>query len=323
MRNTIYAVFLAFGCGIVLGRILLPILHKLKFGQNIYELAPEAHKKKQGTPTMGGLVIAGAALLSGCVLGFLSEGSKTLLLAMFALALANMGIGFADDMTKIRHKENQGLTARQKLIVQTLVAVAFSVFCYFSPQVGSSIQIPFLRTEVNLGLLYIPITAFVIVGTTNSANLMDGLDGLLTSVSYVDFLFFSVLAGLLGESALGAGCGAIVGGCFAFLFYNAFPARMFMGDTGSMFLGGAVSAAAVLMRQPLILLLVAFWMMMSSLSDLIQFAYFRATHGKRIFKMAPIHHHFELSGIHESKIVVIYTVTTILLCLLAYLGIVG
>ena len=323
MRNTIYAVFLAFGCGIVLGRILLPILHKLKFGQNIYELAPEAHKKKQGTPTMGGLVIAGAALLSGCVLGFLSEGSKTLLLAMFALALANMGIGFADDMTKIRHKENQGLTARQKLIVQTLVAVAFSVVCYFSPQVGSSIQIPFLRTEVNLGLLYIPITAFVIVGTTNSANLMDGLDGLLTSVSYVDFLFFSVLAGLLGESALGAGCGAIVGGCFAFLFYNAFPARMFMGDTGSMFLGGAVSAAAVLMRQPLILLLVAFWMMMSSLSDLIQFAYFRATHGKRIFKMAPIHHHFELSGIHESKIVVIYTVTTSLLCLLAYLGIAG
>lgn len=323
MRNTIFAVFLAFGCGIVLGRILLPVLHKLKFGQNIYELAPEAHKKKQGTPTMGGLVIAGAALLSGCLFGFLSEGSKALLLAMFALALANLGIGFADDMTKIRHKENQGLTPKQKLIVQTLVAAAFSVYCYFSPQVGSSIQIPFIRAELNLGLLYIPITTFVIVGTTNSANLMDGLDGLLTSVSYVDFLFFSVLAFFLGESALGAGCGAIVGGCFAFLFYNAFPAKMFMGDTGSMFLGGAVSAAAVLMRQPLILLLVAFWMMMSSLSDLIQFAYFRATHGKRIFKMAPIHHHFELSGIHESKIVVIYTVTTILLCLLAYLGIAG
>ena len=323
MHNTIFAVFLSFVCGIVLGRILLPILHKLKFGQNIYELAPEAHKKKQGTPTMGGLVIAGAALLSGCIFGFLSEGSKGILVAMFVLALANMGIGFADDMTKIRHKENKGLTPRQKLIIQTVVSVAFSVWCYFSPAVGSSIRIPFFRAELNLGILYIPITAFIIVGTTNSANLLDGLDGLLTSVSYVDFAFFSVLAGMLGESALGAGCGAIVGGCFAFLYYNAFPARMFMGDTGSMFLGGAVSAAAVLTRQPLILLLVAFWMMMSSISDLIQFAYFRATHGKRFCKMAPIHHHFELCGIHESKIVVIYTVTTILLSLLAFVGIAG
>ena len=184
------------------------------------------------------------------------------------------------------------------------------------------IRIPFTGKELNLGILYIPIIAFIVVGTTNSANLLDGLDGLLTSVSYVNFAFYAVLAILSGEAVLGTGCGALVGACFAFLYYNAFPARMFMGDTGSMFIGGVVVGAAVLLRQPLVLLLTAFWMMMSSLSDLIQFAYFRATNGKRFFKMAPIHHHFELCGLHESKIVVIYTVTTILLSLLALLGVI-
>ncbi|MBQ7488212.1 MAG: phospho-N-acetylmuramoyl-pentapeptide-transferase [Clostridia bacterium] len=321
MKYVAAAVFTAFICGIILGRILLPVLHKMKFGQNIYELAPEAHKKKQGTPTMGGLVIASAALLAVCIMAFFVPGPKQLLIAVLLLGHVNMGIGFADDMTKIRHKENKGLTPRQKLIIQTVAAIIFAVYCYMSPLVGSVIRIPFLRTEVDLGILYIPITAFIIVGTTNSANLLDGLDGLLTSVAYVDFAFFAILAVLAGDLALGAGCGALVGACFAFLFYNAYPAKMFMGDTGSMYIGGAVSAAAVVMRQPLILLLVAFWMMMSSLSDLIQFAYFRATHGKRIFKMAPIHHHFELSGISEPKIVMIYNVTTILLCLAALLGV--
>ncbi|MBQ8093128.1 MAG: phospho-N-acetylmuramoyl-pentapeptide-transferase [Clostridia bacterium] len=322
MKTGVFAVLMAFLCGIVLGKILLPILHKLKFGQNIYELAPEAHKKKQGTPTMGGLVIAGAGLITACVLGFVVPGSKQMLIAMLLLGLLNLGIGFADDMTKIRHKENKGLTPKQKLIIQTVIAFAFAVWCYMNPAIGSSIKIPFTGRELNLGILYIPIIAFIVVGTTNSANLLDGLDGLLTSVSYVDFAFLAVLAMMTGEAALGTGCAALVGACFAFLFYNAFPAKMFMGDTGSMFIGGAVSAAAIVLRQPLLLLLIAFWMMMSSLSDLIQFAYFRATHGKRIFKMAPIHHHFELCGIHESKIVVIYTVTTMMLSLVAYMGVI-
>ena len=159
------------------------------------------------------------------------------------------------------------------------------------------------------------------MGTTNSANLLDGLDGLLTSVSYVDFAALAVLCVLAGQLPLGAGCGALMGGCLAFLLYNAYPAKVFMGDTGSMFIGGAVSACAVLLRQPLLLLFIGFWMMMSSLSDLIQFAYFRATHGKRIFKMAPIHHHFELSGMHEVKIVAMYMTTTIILSLIAVLSV--
>ena len=300
MQRMLLTLLLAFAVGAVLGKLLLPVLHRLKFGQNVYELAPENHKKKQGTPTMGGLVIAGAAILAALVMNDYSGPlGQNMLLAMLLMALGNLCIGFADDMTKIRRGKNGGLTPKQKMFFQTILALAFSTYCYFHPQVGSAIKVPFLRAEWDLGILYIPVMMFIIVGTTNSANLLDGLDGLLTSVSMVDFLTLAVIAVAAGLSGLGAGCAALCGGCMAFLLYNAYPARMFMGDTGSMFIGGAVVAAAMLMRQPLILVLIAFWMLMSSVSDIIQIAYFKATHGKRVFKMAPIHHHFELCGIHE------------------------
>ena len=191
---------------------------------------------------------------------------QNMLLAMLLMALGNLCIGFVDDMTKIRKGKNGGLTPKQKMIFQTLLALAFSCYCYFHPQVGSVIKVPFFRVEWDLGIWYIPIMMFIIVGTTNSANL-------------------------------------------------------FMGDTGSMFIGGAVVAAAMLLRQPLILVLIAFWMLMSSLSDIIQITYFKKTHGKRIFKMAPIHHHFELCGIHETKIVTMYMVTTAILCVITLLGV--
>lgn len=320
MHAVLYTLLAAFILGIILGKILLPILHKLHFGQNIYELAPEAHKKKQGTPTMGGLVISGSALLASLAGLFFYHGPWKFPCAMLILALCNMAIGLADDMTKIRRGKNGGLTPRQKLVVQTVAALIFAVYCMKNAQAGTSIYVPFLHKELDLGLLYVPIITFVVVGTTNSANLLDGLDGLLTSVSMVDFGAFAILSVLMGHTELGLVCGALCGACMAFLFYNAFPAQMFMGDTGSMFIGGAVSAVAVLLGQPLLLILMAFWMMMSSLSDLIQFAYFRATHGKRIFKMAPIHHHFELCGLHEAKIVMIYLVTTAMLCMIALAG---
>lgn len=291
---------IAFAVGIVLGKVMLPVLHKLKFGQNIYELAPEAHKKKQGTPTMGGLVIAGAAIAAALVMNDYSVPmGQNMLLAMLLMALGNLCIGFVDDMTKIRKGKNGGLTPKQKMIFQTLLALAFSCYCYFHPQVGSVIKVPFFRVEWDLGIWYIPIMMFIIVGTTNSANLLDGLDGLLTSVSMVDFATLAVLCGAASLGSLGVGCAAMCGACMAFLSRNAYPAQMFMGDTGSMFIGGAVVAAAMLLRQPLILVLIAFWMLMSSLSDIIQITYFKKTHGKRIFKMAPIHHHFELCGIHD------------------------
>ena len=322
MQRMMLTLLLAFAVGCLLGKLLLPVLHKLKFGQNIYELAPEAHKKKQGTPTMGGLVIAGAAIVAALVANdYTQPFSQNMLLAMLLMAFGNLCIGFADDMTKIRRGKNGGLTAKQKMFFQTILALAFSAYCYFHPQVGPVIKVPFLRVEWNLGILYIPIMMFIIVGTTNSANLLDGLDGLLTSVSMVDFATLAVIAGAAGLGGVGVGCAAMCGGCMAFLMRNAYPAQMFMGDTGSMFIGGAVVAAAMLLRQPLILVLIAFWMLMSSVSDIIQITYFKATHGKRVFKMAPIHHHFELCGMHEVKIVAMYMVTTAALCALTLLGV--
>ena len=323
MQRMMLSVVFAFLVGALLGKLLLPVLYKLKFGQNIYELAPEAHKKKQGTPIMGGLTFAGAAIVTSLIMNDYSVPvTQNMTLAVIAMALGNMFIGFADDMTKIRGGKNAGLTAKQKMFFQAILALAFTLYCYFHPMVGSAIRIPFLKAELNLGILYIPVMMFIIVGTTNSANLLDGLDGLCTGVSMLDFAAMAVMAAAAGIGGdLGVICAAMVGGLMGFWLYNVHPAKMFMGDTGSMFIGGAVVAAAMLMRQPLVLVLIAFWMLMSSLSVMIQVTYFRKTGGKRIFKMSPIHHHFELCGVHETKIVMMYMVTTVLLCIVALLGV--
>ena len=323
MQRMMMTLLLAFAVGIVLGKLLLPVLHKLKFGQNVYELAPESHKKKQGTPTMGGLGFAGAALVACLLMNDYSAPLwQNMTLAVLLMALGNMCIGFADDMTKIRGGKNAGLTPKQKMFFQTILALAFSLYCYFHPQVGSVIEIPFLRAQLDLGILYVPIMMFIIVGTTNSANLLDGLDGLLCSVSIVDFAALAVIAAAAGLGGdLGVCCAAMCGGCMGFWLRNIYPAQMFMGDTGSMFLGGAIVAAAMLLRQPLILVLIAFWMLMSSLSVMIQVTYFKKTGGKRIFKMSPIHHHFELCGMSEFRIVAMYMTTTVALCLITLMGI--
>ena len=319
MQRMMITLLIAFAVGIVLGKLLLPLLHKLKFGQNIYELAPEAHKKKQGTPTMGGLVIAGAAIIASLIMNDYSQPLRqNMLLAMLLMALGNLCIGFADDMTKIRRGKNGGLTPKQKMFFQALLALAFSCYCYFHPQVGHVIKVPFLRVEWDLGIWYIPVMMFIIVGTTNSANLLDGLDGLLTSVSMVDFATLAVLCGAASLGSLGVGCAAMCGACMAFLSRNAYPAQMFMGDTGSLFLGGAVAGLAFACEMPLILLLVGLIYIIETLSVILQVTYFKATHGKRLFKMAPIHHHFEMCGWGEKKIVLVFTGITVVLCLLAY-----
>ena len=323
MQRMMITAILAYAVGVVLGKLLLPVLYKLKFGQNIYELAPEAHKKKQGTPIMGGLIFAGACILSTLVMHAYGVGlMQNMALSMILMALGNMGIGFADDMTKIRGGKNAGLTPKQKMAFQTVLALAFSLYCYFHPQVGSVIKIPFLRAELDLGILYVPVMMFIIVGTTNSANLLDGLDGLCAGVSILDFTTLTILAGVAGFGGdLGVCCAAMVGGLMGYWVYNVHPAKVFMGDTGSMFIGGAVVAAAMLLRQPLILVLIAFWMLMSSLSVMIQVTYFKKTGGKRIFKMSPIHHHFELCGMSEFRIVAMYMTTTAIMCLITLLGV--
>ena len=323
MQRMMITAILAYAIGVVLGKLLLPVLYKLKFGQNIYELAPEAHKKKQGTPIMGGLIFAGACILATLAMHTYGVSlMRNMALAMILMALGNMGIGFADDMTKIRGGKNAGLTPKQKMAFQTVLALAFSLYCYFHPQVGSVIKIPFLRAELDLGILYVPVMMFIIVGTTNSANLLDGLDGLCAGVSILDFTTLAILAGVAGFGGdLGVCCAAMVGGLMGYWVYNVHPAKVFMGDTGSMFIGGAVVAAAMLLRQPLILVLIAFWMLMSSLSVMIQVTYFKKTGGKRIFKMSPIHHHFELCGMSEFRIVAMYVTTTAILCLITLLGV--
>ena len=322
MQRMMITAILAYVIGVILGKLLLPVLYKLKFGQNIYELAPEAHKKKQGTPIMGGLIFAAASIAAT----LLAHGGavplmQNMALAMILMALGNMGIGFADDMTKIRGGRNEGLTPKQKIAFQTALALAFSLYCYFHPQVGSVIRIPFLRAELDLGILYVPVMMFIIVATTNSANLLDGLDGLCAGVSMLDFATLGILAGVAGFGGdLGVCCTAMVGGLMGYWVYNVHPAKVFMGDTGSMYIGGAVVAAAMLLRQPLILVLISFWMLMSSLSVIIQRVYFKKTGGKRIFKMSPIHHHFELCGMSEFRIVAMYMTTTVILCLITLLG---
>ena len=272
---------------------------------------------------MGGLAIAGAAIVAALIMNDYSQPLwQNMLLAMLVMALGNLCIGFVDDMTKISPGQKRRPDPQSRR--------CFSRRCWHwrSPATAistrrsaTSSRCRFSAWNGTWAFWYIPIMMFIIVGTTNSANLLDGLDGLLTSVSMVDFATLAVLCGAASLGSLGVGCAAMCGACMAFLSRNAYPAQMFMGDTGSMFIGGAVVAAAMLLRQPLILVLIAFWMLMSSLSDIIQITYFKKTHGKRIFKMAPIHHHFELCGIHETKIVTMYMVTTAILCVITLLGV--
>jgi len=328
----IWAALIAFVASLAVGPILLPVLRKLKFGQNVYELAPQTHQKKQGVPTMGGWMIC---IVGVAVAVALHEGGwavqTDMPLAALLLAVGNLCIGFADDMTKIRRKNNKGLSEKQKLLFQAALALAFAYYCFAHPQIGSRIIVPFLGAECDLGWLYIPAAAFVIVATPNSANLLDGCDGLLGSVSLVDFATFGLLALFAANEAQGELQGnlfnvavlscALAGACMGFLRFNIFPAHMIMGDTGSMFIGGAMVAVALMLRLPLLIVLICFCMLISSLSVLIQRYYFKLTHGKRIFRMSPIHHHFELQGVPETKIVSMYTIVTVLLCLLSLLSV--
>ncbi len=333
MQRMIWAVIIAFLGSLALGPVLLPVLRKLKFGQHVYELAPESHQKKQGVPTMGGWMICLISVLVAVVLHIGGWDVRTdMMLAALLFALGNLFIGFADDMTKIRRKNNKGLSEMQKTVAQVILGLAFAVYCYAHPDVGPSVIVPFFGVEWNLGWFYIPAATLVIFATTNSANLLDGLDGLLGSVALVDFATFGLLAMFAAGAAIGAAtnmtnlavlCCAIAGSCMGFLRFNIFPARVFMGDTGSMYIGGAVVAIALLLRLPLLIPIACFCMMISILSVFIQRMYYKATHGKRIFKMSPIHHHFELSGVPESKIVAMYTIVTVILCLLSLLSVAG
>lgn len=335
MLRLILALVLAVVAMLIIGPRTLPVLRKLKFGQTIYELGPESHKTKQGTPTMGGLMFAAVTCLVALVLHDTWYGKDDFLLALVIVSLLSMLIGFVDDYIKVVKKRSLGLIWWQKVIAQVLLGVAFSAYCYFSPMVGSKIVIPFFNTEWDLGVFYIPLMTLVIMFMINSANLQDGLDGILSSVAVIGSIawglmavFISLLmAGTMSPELLGnyqnlaIFAMALAGACMGFLRFNQYPAMVFMGDTGSMFIGGATVGMAMLLRMPLFLLLISFTMVASSLSVMIQVGYFKLTHGKRIFKMSPIHHHFELSGMSEQQVVAMYAIVTGILSLIALLSI--
>ncbi len=329
MHLLIFAFLLSILLMFGIARYFLPMLKRLKFGQPIHELALESHQLKQGTPTMGGLMFAAVTSLLTIVFSVLSGFSpSTLVLIVFCIL--SLLIGFADDFTKIKRKHNRGLKWWQKVAAQIIAGFFFSLYCYLSPGIGSAIILPLSGAEWDLGIWYIPVMTLVAVFVVNSANLQDGLDGLLTSVSTVGSFVWSAITLLMMATAstltnadgFGILCFNIVlaGSLLAFLRYNFYPAQVFMGDTGSMFLGAAMMGVSMLLRLPLLLLPIAFTMLMSSVSVIMQRGYFKLTHGKRIFKMSPIHYHFQKNGMNEPQIVAMYTAIAGALGVLAVLS---
>ena len=310
----------------LLGYFMVPFLHKIKFGQTIREVGPSWHKNKQGTPTMGGIMFILGAGVTVFILGwsFMLEGVFWhLYVYLFALIFGL--IGFVDDYRKVRQHQNEGLTARQKFILQLAAAVVFLVLMRYEGLLTNDLYIPFLNMSFTINwIVYLIFAAFVIVGCVNAVNLTDGIDGLAASVTFVVMAFFTV-AGVLwstyGIQALFPA--AMAGGLAAFFVYNHHPAKVFMGDTGSLFLGGAVAALAFVFDMPLVLIPVGIIYILETLSDIIQVGYFKLTHGKRIFRMAPLHHHLELGGWSEVKLFCVFSGVTLLACVLAFLGVMG
>ena len=327
------ALAVSLAIALLMGPPLIRYLKKLHFGQTIYELGP-AHQKKQGTPVMGGLMMA-AGILAASLLFHPAEwdGAWDAVFPLLGVSFLSMAVGFADDYIKAVRKQHEGLKPLQKIFGQVIVAAGFSVYCYYSPRVGSSILIPFTDLQWDLGVFYIPVMTLLVIFIVNSSNLQDGLDGLLGTVTAVGSSAWAVIALLMMTAAGGAALGipavvavfalAMAGACVGFLRYNRYPAKTFMGDTGRMRLGGGTVAMAMLLRQPLLLLLIFFTPVMSSVSVILQRYYFKLTHGKRIFLMSPIHHHFEKKGYSETQIVSMYAGITLVLSLAAVIAVCG
>ena len=304
---------------------MIPELRKLKAGQEIRADGPTWHMSKAGTPTMGGIMFiigTGVAVFTAGWGQMLSGDFVHLYVYLFALCFGL--IGFVDDYRKVRQHQNEGLTARQKFILQLAAAVVFLVLMRYEGLLTNHLYIPFVNTTVQVNwILYLIFAAFVIVGCVNAVNLTDGIDGLACSVTFVVAAFFVSVAALWKYTTLGVFSSALLGGLAAFFVYNHHPAKTFMGDTGSLFLGGAVAALGFAFDMPLILIPVGIIYIAETMSDIIQVTYFKATHGKRFFKMAPLHHHLELSGWSEAKLVAVFSTVTFLFCVLAYIGVQG
>ena len=313
----------AFACVLtaVFGRLLIPVLRALKAGQSIRESGPTWHNYKAGTPMMGGLMFVAASAVVLALNAFAVQDYSVYYVLILSLCFGF--IGFLDDFTKLKYKRNLGLTSAQKAMLQMAVSALFLYIMYRSGM-DTSLYIPFVNVSFELHpILYIFFAMFVMVGCDNAVNLTDGVDGLCGSVTIPVMVFFTVAAAAMGRFDLALLPATLVGGLIAYLFYNWHPAKVFMGDTGSLFLGGVVCAMAFALEMPLILILVGIVYICETLSVILQVGYFKLTHGKRLFKMSPIHHHFELSGWKEEKICVVFTGITVVMCILAWFGISG
>lgn len=318
-----YSITAAFGFLVSMlctGR-LIPYLRHKQFGQFIREEGPQAHLSKAGTPTMGGLAMAAgitAAIILAIILGIGRAGDLiAVLLSMYAFG----AVGFIDDYNKIAKKQNEGLTPRQKLLLQCLFGLLLALFMMYRE--GTSVFVPFAKTRVDMGWLFIPFIVFIEVAMANAVNLTDGLDGLASSQTAIVACTFAVL-GIMQDapSAMGAAGQAVFGAAIGFLLYNRYPAQIFMGDTGSMALGGVLSATAIVGGMEWLLPIAGAIFVIEALSVIIQVGYFKMSGGKRVFRMAPIHHHFELGGLHESKVVKRFCIFTAICCIIAIISVV-
>ena len=313
--------FVSFIATVILAIFIIPILKRLKVGQMERDDGPQSHLGKKGTPTMGGIIIA-AGIIIGTIGGYIYYSSTDPIVGkrLFPLLLISIGfglIGFIDDYKKLILKNTVGLKPSSKMLGLLVIAVLFTLYLLRGVNIGTSTIIPFIKKELILPVLvYIPFSILVMLGTTNAVNLTDGIDGLSTSVSAIITTCLTVIAIILDIKEIVVFGSIIVGACLGFLIFNLNTARVFMGDTGSLLLGGVISAIALYMQMPLILLIIAAIPVVETLSVVLQVVYFKKTGGRRLFKMAPLHHHFELSGWKENKVVSVFCIITLVLCII-------
>ena len=332
LLKILVAAVVAFVISAVIGKFLVPALRRWKAGQSIKEDGPTWHMSKQGSPTMGGLMFILATIIVVLVVNgpaILSGDWTSVIVLVFALVFG--AIGFLDDYAKIKKKENTGLTAGQKFLLQLAAAILFIVLLRKCGILSPNLYVPFFGVELHLPwVVYLIFAVLVITGTVNAVNITDGLDGLSSSVTLPVCAFFAAAFGWAwvkwqqsGTAGMAVFAAALFGGLVGFLVYNHYPAKVFMGDTGSLFLGGAVCGMAFALDLPLILILVGIIYIIETLSDIIQVTYFKATHGKRIFRMAPLHHHLEMGGWNEKKVVFVFASISLVFCILAFFGVMG
>ena len=321
MKVETSVLIISFIVAIILGFIIIPILKKMKVGQIERDDGPKSHLKKQGTPTMGGIImiVTMIIVITGLYIYLIETGQNEVANKMLPLLLVSIGmglIGFIDDFKKLVLKNTKGLKPSYKMLGLLIISTAYVVYLVYGIKIGTDTYIPIMKEYISMPVyLYIPFAIIVILATTNAINLTDGIDGLSSSVSAIIITCLTIIGILFGIDEIGIFGSVVVGTVLGFLMFNLHPAKVFMGDTGSLLLGGVISAIALYMKMPLLLIIIALVPVLETLSVIIQVAYFKKT-GNRVFKMAPLHHHFELSGWKESKVVIVFSAATLVLCII-------